>query len=318
MLTLTLRNGAGVDWGLSRFGGLVVAALIAVGQMLAGPAAAAPANAAPDGQGGPGHRQRQVPESGRVAEPVQRCPRGVGGAEAHRLFGRRRLRSGFHEMAERLKTFGKAADKASVALVFYAGHGLQMNGTNYFLPVDARVQREQDLAYDAISLDMILREAEAARDLRIIILDACRDNPFAARIARAGGATRALQIAEGLAQAGNVGRDTLVAYATAANALGGRRERQAQPLYDGASEAPGNAGAGDQPAVRPHPRQRLRGDGGTPDTVHLWLARRRTVLPDRAEGRRSGGAAPGPIRSGRRCSGGRWRTAPIPPICFCT
>ena len=48
-------------------------------------------------------------------------------------------------MAERLKTFGKAADKASVALVSYAGHGLQMNGTNYFLPVDATVQRERDL-----------------------------------------------------------------------------------------------------------------------------------------------------------------------------
>ena len=126
---------------------------------------------------------------------------------------------GFTAMAERLKAFGKAADKASVALVYYAGHGLQMQGTNYFLPVDATVQRERDLAYDAISLDMILREAEAARDLRIVILDACRDNPFAARIARAGGATRALQITEGLAQAGNVGRDTLVAYATAANAL---------------------------------------------------------------------------------------------------
>jgi hypothetical protein len=66
---------------------------------------------------------------------------------------------------------------------------------------------------------MILREAEAARDLRIIILDACRDNPFAARIARAGGLTRSIQITEGLAQVGNVGRNTLVAYATAANAL---------------------------------------------------------------------------------------------------
>ena len=51
-----------------------------------------------------------------------------------------------------------------------------------------RSKRERDLAYDAISLDMILREAEPARDLRIVILDACRDNPFAARIARAGGA----------------------------------------------------------------------------------------------------------------------------------
>ncbi|EWY40446.1 caspase (peptidase) [Skermanella stibiiresistens SB22] len=125
----------------------------------------------------------------------------------------------FTQMAERLRAFGRATETASVALVFYAGHGLQVNGHNYFLPVDARVQREQDLSYDALSLDVILEEAEGAKQLRIIILDACRDNPFAARIARAPGATRAIKVTEGLAQVGDIGRNTLVAYATAANAL---------------------------------------------------------------------------------------------------
>jgi hypothetical protein len=125
----------------------------------------------------------------------------------------------FTQMAERLRAFGRATETASVAMVFYAGHGLQVNGHNYFLPVDARVQREQDLSYDALSLDVILEEAEGARQLRIIILDACRDNPFAARIARAPGATRAIKVTEGLAQVGDIGRNTLVAYATAANAL---------------------------------------------------------------------------------------------------
>jgi uncharacterized caspase-like protein len=198
---------------------LVVAALIAVGQMLAGPAAAAPASPAPEGRvalvigNGKYQNVAELPNPASDAQAVAAALKRIGFSvvEGYDL--------GFTAMAERLKAFGKAADKASVALVYYAGHGLQMQGTNYFLPVDATVQRERDLAYDAISLDMILREAEAARDLRIVILDACRDNPFAARIARAGGATRALQIAEGLAQAGNVGRDTLVAYATAANAL---------------------------------------------------------------------------------------------------
>jgi uncharacterized caspase-like protein len=198
---------------------LVVAALIAVGQMLAGPAAAAPASPVPDGRvalvigNGKYQNVAELPNPASDAKAVATALKRIGFSvvEGYDL--------SFTAMAERLKAFGKAADKASVALVYYAGHGLQMQGTNYFLPVDATVQRERDLAYDAISLDMILREAEAARDLRIVILDACRDNPFAARIARAGGATRALQIGEGLAQAGNVGRDTLVAYATAANAL---------------------------------------------------------------------------------------------------
>jgi hypothetical protein len=198
---------------------LVVAALIAIGQMLAGPAGAASVKPAADG------RVALVIGNGKY-ENVAELPNPAGDARAVAAALKRIGFSvvegydlNFTSMAERLKSFGKAADKASVALVYYAGHGLQMQGTNYFLPVDAKVQRERDLAYNAISLDMILREAEAARDLRIVILDACRDNPFAARIARAGGATRALQITEGLAQVGNVGRDTLVAYATAANAL---------------------------------------------------------------------------------------------------
>jgi uncharacterized caspase-like protein len=198
---------------------LVVAAFIAVGHLLAGPASAATEGSAAAG------RVALVIGNGKY-ENVAELPNPVsdarGVAAALKRIGFSVVEGydlGFTAMAERLKSFGRVADKASVALVYYAGHGLQMQGTNYFLPVDAKVQRERDLAYDAISLDMILREAEAAHDLRIVILDACRDNPFAARIARAVGATRALQVSEGLAQAGNVGRDTLVAYATAANAL---------------------------------------------------------------------------------------------------
>ena len=224
---------------------MVVAALIFLGQVLAGPALAhAGMPRAGDSVAlviGNGKYQKvaELLNPSRDARAVSAALKRIGFSvvEGYDL--------SFTEMAERLKTFGKAADKASVALVFYAGHGLQMNGTNYFLPVDARVQREQDLAYDAISLDMILREAEAARDLRIIILDACRDNPFAARIARAGGLTRSIQITEGLAQVGNVGRNTLVAYATAAKCPGERRNGRSTAPIRRPSEAPGNAGTGD-------------------------------------------------------------------------
>jgi hypothetical protein len=202
-----------------RFGGLIVAAFILIGQIVAGPAVAQP------GAPGAGVSVALVIGNGKyqnVAELLNPSEDARAVSAALKRIGFSVVEGYDHNfigMAERLKTFGRAADKASVVLVFYAGHGLQMNGTNYLLPVDARVQREKDLAYDAISLDMILREAEAARDLRIIILDACRDNPFAARIARAGGPTRSIQITEGLAQVGNIGRNTLVAYATAANAL---------------------------------------------------------------------------------------------------
>jgi hypothetical protein len=202
-----------------RFGGLIVAAFILIGQIVAGPAVAQP------GAPRAGVSVALVIGNGKyqnVAELLNPSEDARAVSAALKRIGFSVVEGydlNFIGMAERLKTFGRAADKASVALVFYAGHGLQMNGTNYLLPVDARVQREKDLAYDAISLDMILREAEAARDLRIIILDACRDNPFAARIARAGGPTRSIQITEGLAQVGNIGRNTLVAYATAANAL---------------------------------------------------------------------------------------------------
>jgi Caspase domain len=207
------------ELAVSRFVAVVAAAFILLGQVLAGPAFGASAMPAA------GNRLALVIGNGRY-ENVAELPNPVNDARAVTAALKRIGFSvvegydlSFTAMAEKLKTFGRAAEKASVAMVFYAGHGLQMQGTNYFLPVDAKVQRERDLAYDAISLDMILREAEPARDLRIVILDACRDNPFAARIARAGGVTRALQVSEGLAQVGNVGRDTLVAYATAANAL---------------------------------------------------------------------------------------------------
>jgi uncharacterized caspase-like protein len=119
-----------------------------------------------------------------------------------------------------LRAFANRSATANVALVFYAGHGLQVSGQNYLLPVDARLESERDLDFETIRLEMILRQLETGRDGKtsLVFLDACRDNPLARNLARAMGAR---SIERGLApvqsgagifiafstQPGNVARD---------------------------------------------------------------------------------------------------------------
>ena len=67
---------------------------------------------------------------------------------------------------------------ADIAVVFYAGHGMEMNGVNYLIPVDATIARDVDVEDEAIPLDRVIRTIEPARRLQLVILDACRDNPF--------------------------------------------------------------------------------------------------------------------------------------------
>src|ERR1700740_203493 len=70
------------------------------------------------------------------------------------------------------------ADDADIAVVFYAGHGLEIGGVNYLIPVDARLASDRDADDEAITLERLVSSADGARRLRLIILDACRDNPF--------------------------------------------------------------------------------------------------------------------------------------------
>jgi TPR repeat protein len=121
-------------------------------------------------------------------------------------------------MLDRIHDFGQAADGADVALVFYAGHGLQLAGQNYLLPVDARLLRETDVRREAVEVEEILGEARQARRLRVVILDACRDNPFQAQMARSLG-TRSAIVGRGFARIDDVEADTLIAFATKADAI---------------------------------------------------------------------------------------------------
>jgi hypothetical protein len=108
-----------------------------------------------------------------------------------------------------LRAFQRKADGAEVALIYYAGHGLEIDGRNWLVPVDATLAEERDLPFQGIDLDMVLGAVTGAKGLRVVVLDACRDNPFARSIRRISG-TRGLA-SRGLADIEVTG--TLVLYA---------------------------------------------------------------------------------------------------------
>ncbi len=115
-------------------------------------------------------------------------------------------------MERLLQGFVEKLDRADVALLFYAGHGLQVSGSNYLIPIDAKLDRETDLAFQTISLDLVQRLMEQSQRVNIMVLDACRDNPLARNLARNMG-TRSVGIGRGLGQA-QAGIGTLIVYAT--------------------------------------------------------------------------------------------------------
>lgn len=117
-----------------------------------------------------------------------------------------------NEMRETVRRFGDALQGADVGLFFYAGHGMQVQGTNYLVPTDAKLAREGDLDFDAIRLDLVLAQMERETKTSIVLLDACRDNPMAQTLARSMG-TRSANIGRGLARIES-GIGTFIAFAT--------------------------------------------------------------------------------------------------------
>ena len=117
------------------------------------------------------------------------------------------------EFKRALREFMDAAQDADIAVVYYAGHGIQVRDMNYMIPVDAKLATEIDAEDEAVSLDRIVAALEPAKRLRLVILDACRDNPFARTMKRRV-ATRAVN--GGLAKMEPTLGDTLVAYAAKA------------------------------------------------------------------------------------------------------
>jgi uncharacterized caspase-like protein len=117
------------------------------------------------------------------------------------------------KMTERLLEFGKKAQGADVALFFYAGHGIAISGTNYLLPIDADIKSEMDVKLGAaINIDLTLDQTMGDAKVKLVFLDACRDNPFAAKI-KSNAATRSVNVQTGLAEMKS-GEGTLIAFAT--------------------------------------------------------------------------------------------------------
>ncbi|WP_342722022.1 caspase family protein [Bradyrhizobium sp. B097] len=116
-------------------------------------------------------------------------------------------------IANAVRDFSKRLSGADVALFFYAGHGLQMNGENYLVPVDAKIETPADVRFNTMNLTDIQQEMEGAGRANIIILDACRNNPFLEKLARS---TRAAPT-RGLGRIDATGQGSLIVYSTQPN-----------------------------------------------------------------------------------------------------
>ena len=121
-------------------------------------------------------------------------------------------------LTEALRAFTRRSAGADVALVFYAGHGMEMDGVNYLLPVDARLERDTDVRYETVTLDDVLASTSGA-SLRLVILDACRNNPLARSMTRTVRTRNVSNGAFGDLDDALLGDETLVAYSAEAGTV---------------------------------------------------------------------------------------------------
>ncbi|WP_300454694.1 caspase domain-containing protein [Accumulibacter sp.] len=115
-------------------------------------------------------------------------------------------------LEQAVKRFGDQLQGAKVGLFFYAGHGLQVNGRNFLIPADAKIDNERSLPFSAVDADLVLTQMETSTPVSLIFLDACRDNPFSRSLARSMG-TRSAAVGRGLAQIA-AGEGSLIVFAT--------------------------------------------------------------------------------------------------------
>ena len=113
-------------------------------------------------------------------------------------------------MKRAIREFGMKIRDGGVALFYYAGHGLQVKGNNYLVPVDAEVHTEEEVEYETVDAGFVLAQMDSARtSLNIVILDACRNNPFARSFRSASNGLAKMDAPDG----------TLIAYATAPGSI---------------------------------------------------------------------------------------------------
>jgi hypothetical protein len=123
---------------------------------------------------------------------------------------------GIADLRRVIREFSEKSRDADIAVVYYAGHGIEVDGTNYLIPADAKLASDFDVEDETVSLDRLLRSLDAVKRLRLVILDACRENPFSNNMKR-NFASRS--IGRGLARVEPTTSNTLVAFATKAGAV---------------------------------------------------------------------------------------------------
>ena len=137
-------------------------------------------------------------------------------------------------MERTVRQFAVGLTGADVALFYYAGHGLQINGQNYLVPIDARMSDEGDVEFESVPLSLIVRQMEREAKASLILLDASRDNPLGRNLARSMG-TRAALIGQGLAEV-KTGGGTLIGFSTRPGSVSldgtGRNSPYATALLD--------------------------------------------------------------------------------------
>ena len=131
------------------------------------------------------------------------------------------------EMRKALREFGARTRDADVAIIYYAGHGLEVDGTNYLIPTDAALETDTDVYDEALPIDRVLVSIEPAKQLRLVILDACRDNPFAKTMKRTV-ASRA--IGRGLAKVEPTSPNTMIAFAAKAGSTASDGDSRNSPF----------------------------------------------------------------------------------------
>jgi tetratricopeptide (TPR) repeat protein len=114
------------------------------------------------------------------------------------------------KLIDALRAFADESEKADWAMVYYAGHGIEVNGQNYLIPTDAKLATDRDVQFEAIPLDQVMASLEGAKKLKLVLLDACRDNPFAPQMrktaAPAPAAVVAASTAGGTVSSRSIGR----------------------------------------------------------------------------------------------------------------
>jgi uncharacterized caspase-like protein len=131
------------------------------------------------------------------------------------------------DLRRAIREFSEMSRDADISVVYYAGHGIEVDGINYLVPADAKLISDFDIEDETISLDRVLKALDPAKRLKLVILDACRDNPFAKTMKRTV-ASRA--IGRGLAKIEPAMSDTLVAYAAKAGAVANDGDGQNSPF----------------------------------------------------------------------------------------